>query len=257
MYRPCLLLTLFCLAPLAFAANMPNYLADASVGSWVTTEERIQRGKKTEIVQVTRSLVGEETIDGKRHLWMEVKTQNYKTNRKGELKTKGDMGHMKILMDTSVFDGSFTSGMKNIQKIARKMYIKNGDQVMDMSGGGALADMLMKASNAEFNFQTTDLGESREFDTPLGQVTAHKYRAVGGGQMKVLIKTVKIQSEIDMWMSDKIPFGTVESHGTSVVNGKSETSTSRILAAGNSGAVSEIDISQAAENPFSKLKFGK
>ena len=240
----------------AFAGVMPNFMEETPVGSWVTTEEKIQRGKKTEVMHITRSLVGEEIIDGKRHVWLEIKTQVFKVNRKGETKPKGEVTLVKMLTDTSVFDGNFTNTMSNIQKVARKIYIKSGDQVMDMSGGGALAGFMLKASDAQFKFDIKDLGESRNFETPFGRVSAHKYHASGDGEMKVLIKTITTHSETDMWMSADIPFGMVESQTTTIVNGKQESSSSRVLAGAKSGAQSEIDISQATENPLAKFKFG-
>ena len=71
--------------------------------------------------------------------------------------------------------------------------------------------------------------------------------------VKVIIKTIKTHSETEMWISDKVPFGLVETTSKTTVNGKAETGSSRIIAAGMSGAKSEIDESTAS-NPFDALQ---
>ncbi len=235
------------------ALEMPNFMANTPVGSWVTTEDSIIRGKKTEVMHTTKSLVGEEVRNGKRHVWLEIKTQLFKLDRKGKLKQKGETGYVKMLSDASIFDGDAGNVMANLKKVAVKMYIKNGDTVMDMSGGGAFANSMMQASGSNLEYQMTDLNQNKNIDTPLGTVSAHGYKGVGDFEMKVVIKTIKSHSEAEMWYSEDVPFGLVEMNSVSTVNNKKETATSKIIAAGFSGARSEVDISKAQENPFKFL----
>ena len=242
----------------ASALEMPDYLASTPIGSWVTMEETITRGKKVEVVEVSRSLVGQEVVDGRRHFWIEIKTQAYKVSKKGKRKPKGDPGLVKILADARVFGGNVANIMGNIQNLASRMYVKNDDKVMDMSGGGALADAMLKATGAAIDFKMTDLGESRDIDTPIGKVSAHLYKGVGDASVKILFKKIETHNETRMWLSDEVPFGLVETEGVTIVNGKEEYASGRIIAAGMSGAKSEIDISKAEASPFDALrKLGK
>ncbi len=236
------------------SADIENYLANTPVGSWVTMEETTQRGKKTEVTEVTRSLVGEEDVDGRRHLWIEVRTQNYKVSKKGKRKANGGPGLIKVLTDASVFDENASNILGNLQNVASRMYIKTGDKVMDMSGGGAFAGAMLQAMDTSISFEMTDLDESRDIETPLGTVPARLYQGVGDAEIKILIKTVRTHNETKMWLSEKVPFGIVETQSVTSVNGKEETASSKIIAAGMSGAQSELDISEAAQNPFAALK---
>jgi len=244
---------IFGISDKSFALEMPNFMANTPVGSWVTTEDSTTRGKKTEIMRVTKSLVGEELINGTRHVWLEIKTQLFKVSRKGKRKPKGDPTYIKMLSDASMFNSDASNIMANLQKVAVKIYVKNGDNVMNMSGGGAFASSMMQASGSSLEYTTTDLNKERKIDTPIGLVTAHGYMGVGDFEMKVIIKTIKTHSEAEMWLSEDVPFGMVEMTTVSTINKKQETSTSKIIAAGFSGANSEVDISTASENPFNFL----
>ena len=253
-------LTFLANTPPIVALEIPNYLTNTPIGSWVTMESSVQRGRKTEIMHMTRSLVGEEMLDGKRYLWVEIKTQIFKVDRKGKKKPKGDTAYIKMLSEASLLEGNGANIMGNFRNLAKKMYIKSGDNVMDMSGGGAMADSMMQGSGSSMDFQMTDLNETRKIDTPLGTVTAHKYKGVSDAKMKVIIKTITTHSDADMWLSDEVPFGMVEMHSVTSINGKSETSSSKIIAGGMAGARSEVDISKATENPLNalkSLKFGR
>ncbi|MBV1905419.1 MAG: hypothetical protein KUG75_05025 [Pseudomonadales bacterium] len=235
------------------ALEMPDYLANTPVGSWVTMELATQRGRKSEIMHTTQSLVGEEMVDGQRYLWLEIKTQIFKVSKKGKRKQKGETTYVKMLSDASLFKGNASNVMANLRKLAKKMYIKTGDNVMDLSGGGAMANAMLQGAGTNFEFNITDLKENKELETPLGNVTAHRYRGVGDAQVKILIKTIKTHSDADMWLSTEVPFGMVEMNSVTTVNGKQETSSSKIIAAGLSGAESEVDISTAQENPMNAL----
>ncbi len=257
MYRSfrLLIVAIACLftASISMAMEMPNYLASTPVGSWVTMEETTTRGKKTEVMEMTRSLVGEENVDGKRHLWIEMKTQTYKVNRKGIRKAHGDPAIIKLLTDASVFNGNAANILGNIRNLAVRMYVKNGDKVMDLSGGGAFADAMLQATGTSMDFKMTDLNERRNIETPLGTVSANLYQGVGEASVKVLIKTVNTRTETQMWLSDEVPFGLVESTSKTTINGNEESGSSRIVAVGMSGAASEIDENSAA-NPFDALR---
>lgn len=241
----------------SLALEMPNLMVNTPVGSWVKTENTIQRGRKSEILYTTKSLVGEEMLQGKRHLWVEIKTEVFKVNRKGKKKAKGDPVIVKMLSEASLFEGNPTNAIANFRSQAKKLYIKTGDNVMDMSGGGAFADAMLKSSAASIDFKMTDLHKTRSIDTPFGNVTAHGYKGIGDAQVKVIIKTITTHSEADIWASKEVPFGMVETQSVTTINGKSETSSSKIIAGGMSGAKSEVDISTAQENPMNAFKFGR
>ena len=244
-------------APGVTALEMPDYLVNTPVGSWVTMENTTTRGKKVEVVRMTKSLVGEEMIDGKRHLWVEVKTEVFKVSKSGQRKQTGDATIVKMLSDASMFSGDAANVMANLQKLAIKLYIKTGDNVMDMSGGGAFASAMLKASGSNFEFQMSDLNQDRDFDTPLGQVSAHGYKGVGDFEIKVIIKKIKTHIESEMWLSKDIPFGLVEMISESVVNKKPESSHTVLIDGGMSGAKSEVDESTATENPMNMFKIGQ
>ena len=236
------------------AAQLPDFLANTPVGSWVTTQDTSSSDKL--VTQSTRSLVGEKTIDGIRYVWLETNIQQYKNTRSGKLKPKGDATGMKALMEASLLQSDMSNVLSNLQKFGRELYIKTGDgQVMDMSNLGALAQALTGGMGTKIEFDISATGEKKDFKTSQGTVKAEKYLGVGDAEIKIVIRTMKVHTETDMWLSDQVPFGLVESTSNNTINGKLETSHSQLIDFGFKGAVSQIDESQAVENPLGNFQF--
>ena len=219
-----------------------NVLENTPVGSWqvremVTTN---QKGKRT--VQLIRNaLVGEEMRDGKPHVWVEMRIQDYKVSRKGERKPKGDPVVMKSLVEASILEGDMANTLANLRGAAREIVMKTGDnEALRIREGGMMADMALKAMGSSVNFEFENTGETATIETPAGSFEAQKVTGTGEVTMKIVIRTVTITSTSETWLSRDVPFGVVRATTHNVVNGKPETIEMQLIDYGTSGATSEI-----------------
>ena len=198
-------------------------------------------------------VVDRTVVDGVPHVWMESRIQAIKVNRKGVRKPKGDLAIMKTLVEESALS-DFTNPMDNMRKYAKETIVKTGNgKAIRMREGGLMADMILKAFGANIDFQFSDSGIREEVSVPAGAITAQKFTGSGSVQMKVLFKTIQIESEIETWMSEDIPLGVVKQEIHSTSNGKASTISVQLIRYGTTGATSMIDDADVQEMPGFKL----
>ena len=240
-------LTTLSLPPLALSFDMSKTL---EVGGWQEREEITYntKGKKTNITTVWVGIVAKEEIAGVPHVWMEMRTQTYRENRKGERKPKGDRAIMKTSIEESALT-NFDDPFNNMRKFAKDTIIKNGNaKPMRMRAGGMMADMILKAFGASIEFNLAPSGKVETVTTAAGNFSASQFLGSGTVEMQVLIRRVRIDSEIDMWLSEDVPMGVVKQHITNT-QGKKVTRIETQLLSHGTDATSLIDNSEAQDMP--------
>lgn len=218
-----------------------NILKSTPVGSSQTREEinTNHKGKQTGTVFKT-SLVGKERLNGKPHYWIEMRMQTFKVSKKGKRKNTGKPVIMKSLVSESTFTSDPANIMNNLSGFAAETIMQNGnDKPIRMSNSGGFMAGMMKASQTNIQFDFTELG-NETVTVPAGEFASRKIQGKGTTEVNLVIKKMRIESDTTMWMSSKVPFGTVKVAGTSLTNGKSSTFNSELLEYSMSGAVSEI-----------------
>jgi len=148
-------------APHAYAFDMAKTM---KVGGWAEREDVTvnAKGKETDRAKVWMGVVGEETINGVDHIWLESRIQTVKVNRKGVQKPKGKPAVMKTLIEKSVL-GDFTNPIDNMRKFAKEIIIQTGkEKPMRVTGGGIMADSALKAfgTTADFSFDSSGVSET-------------------------------------------------------------------------------------------------
>ena len=156
-------------SPPAFSFDVAKTL---EVGRWQEREEITYnaKGKKTNIATVWVGIVAKEQIAGVPHVWMEMRTQTFRENRKGERKPKGDRAIMKTSIEESAFT-NFDDPFNNIRMFAKDTIIKNGyAKPMRMRAGGMMADMILKAFGSSIDFNLAPPGKVELVSTSAGTI---------------------------------------------------------------------------------------
>ena len=250
--------TLLSLFVASASAGMPfDMAATMSTGGWQEREEITsnQKGKVTASHNVWMGVVGREVRNAVPHLWLEVRMQPFKVNRKGERSPKGEFVIMKTLVEESALN-DFTNPMTNMRKFAKEIIVKSGKAQpmrIRMEEGGMMSGMLMKSFGANIDFKINDTGVSETVSVAAGEIDAIKISGTGSVEMKVLIRTIKVESEMESWMSSDIPLGVVKQHIRNITNGKTSTVDSQLLSYGTTGATSMIVDSDIQEMPTFKM----
>ena len=224
--------------------------ATLNVGGWQEREEVTTnaKGKVTAVNVVWSGIVAQATIDGVPHVWMEMRTQEYKQNRKGKRKKRGDLAIIKMAIPTSALV-KFDDPFNNMRMFANDTIIKTGNsKPMRMRGGGMMADMMLKSFGANIDFNLQPSGSVEDIETPAGSFTAHQFIGNGSVEMKVVIRTIKIDSELEMWLSEDVPMGVVKQLITNRQGKKVTNVATQVLAFGD-GATSMIDDAEITEMP--------
>ncbi len=222
------------------AAVKYNFTKSTPVGSWQVREETFinHKGKKR-MTRIKTSLVGKEARDGTDYYWIEMDTQSYKF-KKDKYKRDGDRAIVKALVDKTTLSGDFANVIQNLRGFGKEIIIKVGDQPpMMISEGGALAQMMMKATGVEISYDFKPSG-SDTVSIPAGTFKTQKISGTGSTVVNMIIKKLKIKSESTTWVSDKMPFGIVKSTANNTVNGKQETMQAVVVKFGKSGAATQI-----------------
>jgi hypothetical protein len=169
---------------------------------------------------------------------MEMDT--YKVSKKGKRKRSGDAVVMKVLIPADAFSLDPGNIILNLQGFGEEIIIQNGkEDPMRMSGAGGFMGGLMKAMGTKVNHDFSDLG-NETVSVPAGEFDTQKIQGTGTTEMKIVFKTMRVESDSTAWMSSKVPFGMVKTEGTSTTNGKTSTHSSVLLEFGTSGATSAI-----------------
>lgn len=249
--RPWLLLVTLALIGTNFGTSAYGFdmAATMPVGAWQEREEitRNAKGKETNRVRLWMGVVGEETVGGVRHLWFEARTRTYKVKRNGEVVRKGkEQAVMQTQVEASALE-DFNNPMANFRKYAKKIIVQNGEgeKPMLIEGAGGLADSMMKAFGTNMDYEISDTGEREAVTTPAGTIDAQKWAGTASVEMKVLIRKIKVDSEIESWMSEDVPFGVVRQNIKNVTNGKASATDSELIGFDMEGATSSIDRAQA------------
>jgi hypothetical protein len=236
----------FCLFAAASASSFASdvsfdFISSSPVGSWQLREQidTDHKGRQTATLMRT-SMIAKESRNGKPHYWIEVGMDNFKISKKGKRKADGKRVVMKSLVPETTLIGDPANVLTNLRAFAVEVIMQNGDsKPMRMNNAGGLMDGAMKMMNAEIKYDFQSQG-NESVTVKAGKIETQKIRGSGSVDMKVLFKKLHIDSDSTMWISNKIPFGTVKMQGTAVTNGKSSEQLGELLEYGSSGAVSEI-----------------
>ncbi len=224
--------------------------ATLDVGGWQEREEITtnNKGKVTAINVIWSGIVDREVIDGVPHVWMEMRTQGYKENRKGERKKRGDLSIMKMAIPESALV-KFDDPFNNMRMFANDTVIQTGkEKPMRLRGGGMMADMMLKSFGANIDFKLQPAGTTADVETAAGSFDTYHYTGSGSVDMKVLIRKIHIDSEIEMWLSEAVPMGVVKQNITNT-QGKKVTQVAVSLLAYGDGATSMINDADIMEMP--------
>jgi hypothetical protein len=239
----CGLVLIFLLSSESAVAKGPsfNMLKVTPSGSWQLREEIVtnHKGKKTG-TSIKSSMLGSEMRDGEKYYWIEMAIDSFKVRKNGKRKKSGDRAIIKSLIPASTLAGDPANVLSNLRGFGTEIIVQNGNEdPMRMSDSGGMLAGIMQATQAEIVFDFEDKGKE-SVSVAAGTFNADKTHGVGSVEMKVIFKKVRVESDTTMWLSSKVPFGTVKTEGTSSLNGKVSTISSELIEYGASGAVSEI-----------------
>ncbi len=235
------------LAMLSQQALAFDLSASAQVGAWQEREEttRNHKGKVTGVSVVWMGVTQAETIQGVDHLWFEVRSQNFKVNRRGDRKPKGDVAIMKTLVEVSALQ-NLENPMNNLHKFAKDIVMQQGNsQPIRLTGGGMMAQGMLQAFGSNIDFSYEDTGIDDQIEVPAGTFSARKMLGRGTAEFSIVIRTMRIESETQTWVNADVPLAVVKQETQSSTNGKLSTISSELLRYGDTGAVSMLDHTQA------------
>ena len=234
-----------------------NMLNSTPIGSWQVREniDTNHKGKKVGST-IRTSLLSSEMRDGKKHYWIEMVMDTYKINKKGKRKKQGDQSVIKSLVPASLMNGDPANVMGNLRGFGKETIIQSGkgDPTRITNSGSFLAGM-MKSFGIEIKFDFNTVG-SESISVTAGDFASEKIQGTGTADGKILFKKFHVESETSVWMSKKVPFGTIKIQSTSVHNGKKSHSESELLEFGMSGAKSLIT-KEPKDMPTMPNIFGK
>ena len=256
-----LIVSFFAFLPLSIqAASVDyNFIKATPIGSWQVREETATNHKgKQHLTTIKTALVGKETRDGETHYWIEMDMQNYKIKKEKRKKT-GDRTIIKILVPKSTLSGNYSNVIKNLRSFGKEIIIQSGNKdPMLITGGGILADNMLKIMGTEIKYNFQAIG-TENITVPAGKFKAKKIAGTGSTEMKIIFKTIKVDSKSKMWISNKMPFGLIKSESNNSINGKPETILAKVITYGSSGATTQITKTPTAAPEIPKMPniFGK
>jgi len=245
--------------PEARAEQLPIDVLEATpVGSWQLRETTTTDHKgRTQMLVTRTSLVGEEKRDGKLHLWIEMEHQNYKIKKKGARKREGDPMLLKVLVDKTALEGDPANVINNLSGWGVEVIFQKGDEdPMRITNAGSMAQGIMQSMGMKVDYDFSVIGDET-ISTAAGEFATTKIAGKGSTEVSLFIKTLRVESESEMWLSADMPFAIVQMTDQSTVNGKRSTSQSTVIEFGRSGAKSKItkepkDLEMPNLNPFGR-----
>lgn len=235
-------LILLTMPGLMFAKDVQYNLLDSTpIGSW-QLRENIETNHKGKVIGSTirTSLLGSESRGDTNYFWIEIVMNSFKVNKKGKHKKQGDQMVMKALIPSSLLAGDPANVIGNLRGFGVETIIQSGDEEpMRITNSGDMMSSIMKSMNIEINYDFEDMG-SDNVSVKAGNFKVTKIQGSGSTDSKVLFKKIHVESNSTAWISTKVPFGTVKTVGTTVMNGKKSNSKSELIEYGNSGATSLI-----------------
>lgn len=233
-------------------ADMPFDMASTvEVGSWQEREEVTtnHKGKVKSIAVVWMGVVAEEMREGQPHVWLEMRSQNFKEGRGGNRKPKGKPAIMKTLVPVSAF-GDVSDPSSNMRKFGKEIIIQTGDQApMRIREGGAMADMALKSFGGNMDFQFDNTGTQESINVPAGSFDTYKVSGHGSMEMNLIIRKIRVESQSISWFSKNVPMGVVKQETQSSSNGKVTTIKSELLRHGKGDAQSMINDAEVQDMP--------
>ena len=224
----------------AYAKMAFDFSGSTPVGSWQEREEVITDHKGNKQISVAKmSMLGKEKRDDEEHYWVEMVMDTFKV-KKDKRKKTGDTVVVKFLMPKSAYDEDTANAVFSMRKFAKEIIFQSGDQdPMIFTQGGAIADAMLKAMGTEVSYNFSQTGKEK-VTVPAGSFDAKKFTGTGSTKVKVIFKTMEIESNSTTWISEKVPFGVVKQSIENQVNGKPQTVEITLTKFGRSGATSKI-----------------
>jgi hypothetical protein len=216
-----------------------DFLASTPVGSWQEREQVVQDGGKETVTVVRVKYLGDEERGGETFAWIETEMSNFKV-KKGQRKPQGEPMAVKFLMKKSLLEGDVVNAVGAFSDLAAEIVMQTGDsQPMRIKGAGSMMDAMTQAMGFQMEYDFSRDG-SETVTVPAGTFDCDRYLGQGTSTVKVMIKTITVDSRSTQWLSDEVPFGIVKVVSDDTVNGKPQHSESQLLAFGTSGATSVI-----------------
>lgn len=215
-------------------------LPSTPVGSWQVREEIMTdaKGQQT-LLRVKTALLDAVAHQGTPHYWIETAMESYQL-KKGQRKAAGQPMVMKVLVDASVMSKEPQNVIGNLQRYGREIILQQGNQdPMRITEGGTFAEFIMKSMGVkvEYDYQPNGV---KTVEVPAGKFECTNLKGSGTAEVRAVIQTIRVQSEMEACVSDQVPFGIVYYQSTSTTNGKASTSEGKLTEFGESGAVSQI-----------------
>lgn len=218
-----------------------NLLEATPLGSWQINEQiTTNRKGKQSGSRVKMSLVGKEERNGETHYWLEMAAQEFKISKKGKRKNKGKRSVIKSLVPESLMTTDPANVMSSLSKFGTEVIIQNGNEdPMRIPDTGNMMATMMQFASVDIKYDFDPRGQET-VNVAAGEFLAEKVFGTGSAEIKVFIKTMKVESERMSWYSQKIPFGIIKAEGSSTTNGKVSQETSELIEFGMFGAETEI-----------------
>ena len=216
-----------------------DFLASTPVGSWQEREQAVEDGGKESVSVMRVKYLGDEERGGEAFAWIETEMSSFKV-KKGQRKPQGDRVAVKFLMKKSLLEGDVVNAVGAFNDLAVEVIMQSGDsQPMRIKGAGSAMGAMVQAVGLQVEYSFERDG-SESVTVPAGTFDCDRYRGQGHSSVKVMIKTVTIDSRSTQWLSEKVPFGIVKAVSDDTVNGKPQHSETTLTAFGTSGATSVI-----------------
>jgi len=235
-----LIIALLSVSANARAEPLFDFSASTPEGSWALHEATTtdQKGRQTVLI-IRQKYLGSEQRQGQTYYWLESEMDNYKL-KKGQRKREGEHVVVKVLVPKEAMSADPANVMNNLQGFGQEIIMQAGDsQPLMITGGGTLAGATLKAAGVKVNYQFNVEG-TETIDTAAGTFKAKRVTGTGNSSAKILFKKIEMQSQSVFWISEKVPFGIVQSESTDLINGKEQRSKTVLLEYGRSGAKTAI-----------------
>ena len=223
-----------------YAAGL-NFMDASPVGSWQLREDTNinHKGKQT-ITRLRTSMVGEEKRNNKQYYWVETEIETFKVSKKGKRKQKGNVVIVKSLLASDLFNRDPANIINNLRGSGIELIVQSGNSnpTIIRESGGFLGG-LMKNLGVEIEYAFEQLG-SESVSVAAGEFSTQRLQGSGSTEVKSIISKISVQSDMNSWISNKVPFGVVKLEGSSSMNGKPNTFSGELIDYGMSGAVSKI-----------------
>jgi len=128
------------------------------------------------------------------------------------------------------------NAINNLSGFGKEIIIQTGDaQPMRMNEGGLFAQTMMQGLGVEVKYDFQPAG-TEKVTVPGGSFQATKIKGSGSVNTKIMMKRIVVENRSTLWLSKKVPFGTIRTVTEGTMNGKPTRSEDVLLEYGTSGA---------------------